>query len=269
MTRILDLVDNRAKERLLSEHGLSLLIEHRTERLLLDTGAGTALESNAAKLGVNLSGLTRIILSHSHYDHTGGLSRLHPTCPVHVGEDIMVPSYSKQPEKPMHPLGMPEASVAALASAEQVVTRGLMRIAEGIWLNGPIPRTDPLEHLRGFFYDAACTKPSHVPEEQALLTDDGVLVTGCCHAGIINTVESFRVHAELPRIRSIVGGLHLCWSSDGDIRRVAGYLRGLRLERLVLLHCTGDTASAFLAANMNCSVELGAAGRSWQFGSCI
>ncbi len=56
----------------------SLLIEHGDERILFDTGAGAALRPNAAKLGIDLGGVTRIVLSHSHNDHTGGLGGLAP-----------------------------------------------------------------------------------------------------------------------------------------------------------------------------------------------
>ena len=76
MTRITDIVDNRAAEGFVAEHGLSLLIEHGDERILFDMGAGAALRPNAEKLGVDLDGVTRMVLSHSHNDHTGGLGGL-------------------------------------------------------------------------------------------------------------------------------------------------------------------------------------------------
>ena len=78
MTRITDIVDNRAADGFAAEHGLSLLIEYGDERILFDTGAGAALRPNAAKLGIDLDDVTRIVLSHSHNDHTGGLGGLVP-----------------------------------------------------------------------------------------------------------------------------------------------------------------------------------------------
>ena len=86
VTQITDIVDNRAAEGFVAEHGLSLLIERGDERILFDTGAGAALRPNAAKLGIELGGVTRIVLSHSHNDHAGGLGGLMPKCPIHVGE---------------------------------------------------------------------------------------------------------------------------------------------------------------------------------------
>ena len=94
MTRITDIVDNRAAEGFCAEHGLSLLIERGDERILFDTGAGAALRPNATKLGIDLGGVTRIVLSHSHNDHTGGLGGLVPNCPIHVGDGFDVPCFS-------------------------------------------------------------------------------------------------------------------------------------------------------------------------------
>jgi len=265
MTRIVDIVDNRAGEGLVVEHGLSLLVEHAAERILFDTGAGEALVPNARVLGIDLGSITHVVLSHSHYDHTGGLAAVRPACPICVGGGIEAPSFSRQPDKPLHALGMSAASRLALASGKVVTTAGVSRIADGVRLFGPIPRVDPLEHVRGFYYDEACTMPSRVPEEQVLLTDDGVLVTGCCHAGIINTVECVCSLAPEIRIRAIVGGLHLCWASEDEIVRATDCLNGLGLERLVLLHCTGEVASAYLMRNMRCPVSIGTSGESWVF----
>jgi len=263
MTRIIDIVDNRAGEGLVAEHGLSLLIEHADERILFDTGAGAALVPNARALGIDLGAITHVVLSHSHYDHTGGLAVLRPTCPICVGGGIDTPSFSRQPEKPLHALGMSAASRLVLSSGTVMTTAGVERISDGVRLFGPIPRIDPLEHVRGFYYDEACTMPSRVPEEQALLTDDGVLVTGCCHAGIVNTVECVRSRAPEIRIRAIVGGLHLFWASEDQVIRVAEYLDRLDLERLVLLHCTGEEASAYLQRHMQCPVSVGMSGDTW------
>ena len=216
-------------------------------------------------MGIVLDDVAQIVLSHSHYDHTGGLATLRPTCPVYAGEGVDVPSFSKQPGDPVHPLGMPDSSRAVFSDADRRIVSGLVRIGGGVWLRAPIPRVDPMEHIRGFYYDEMCTRPSRVPEELALLTADGVLVTGCCHSGIINTVEAFCGIPDLPRIRAMVGGLHLCWSCADDIRRATDYLNSLRLEKLLMLHCTGDEAADYLAAHLDCEAIRGASGDVWKF----
>ena len=260
MTRITDIVDNRADGPLLAEHGLSLLVEHGGERILFDTGAGTALLPNAAAIGIDLASVSRIVLSHSHHDHTGGLAGFRPVCPIHAGRGIEEPSFCSRPGIPLHPIGMPAEPLARFRASEVRMTDGLTEAAPGLWLLSPIPRVDPLESVQCFFRDEACTIPVRVLEEQALLTDDGVLVTGCCHAGVVNTVEAFRAHPGLPRIRAIVGGLHLGRSDSADLARIGDYLASLNLESLVMLHCTGETAEAALCARLPGIAIRGAAG---------
>lgn len=113
-----------------------------------------------------------------------------------------------------------------------------------------------------FFSDEACTKPNPIPEEQALLLASGVLITGCCHAGIINTVETCRKTRPDVAIRTIVGGLHLRHASEERLERTAAYLASLGLERLILMHCTGENAAEYLRSRLACEIATLPAGRS-------
>ena len=79
-------------------------------------------------------------------------------------------------------------------------------------------------------------------EEQALLSVNGVLITGCCHAGIINTLEYCRQRQPDIRVHTVVGGLHLRHASAEKLQLVAEYLQKIGMENLYLLHCTGDNA---------------------------
>ena len=260
MTRITDIVDNRTAEGFAAEHGLSLLIEHDGERILFDTGAGAALRPNAAKLGLDLDGVTRIVLSHSHNDHTGGLGGLAPKCPIHVGDGFDVPCFSKHADGSVHSLAVPPDARSALAAADVRVGRQFGEIAKGVYLSGRIARMSGEDNGKSFYCDESCTERNYVFEEQALLTEDGVLVTGCCHAGIVNTVNAFRHAAPNVPIRTIVGGLHLCHATDEEIERTGNFLNQLDLERLVLLHCTGEAAGATLTNMLPYPVVWGAAG---------
>ena len=258
--RITDIVDNRAVDGFAAEHGLSLLIEHEDERILFDTGAGAALRPNAAKLGIDLDGVTRIVLSHSHNDHTGGLGGLVPNCPIHVGDGFDVPCFSKHADGSVHSLAVPPDAKAVLAAADVRVGLQFGAIAKGIYLSGRIERTSGEDNGKSFYCDESCTERNYVFEEQALLTENGVLVTGCCHAGIMNTVRAFRRAVPHIAIRTIVGGLHLCHAMDEEIGRTGDFLKRLNLERLILLHCTGEAAGAKLKEMLSCPVVWGAAG---------
>ena len=268
MTRVTDIVDNRAAEGFVAEHGLSLLIERDGERILFDTGAGAALRPNATKLGVDLGGVTRIVLSHSHNDHTGGLGGLAPKCPIHVGDGFEVPCFSRHADGSVHSLAVPPDAVSVLAAADVRVGRRFGEIAKGVYVSGPIARTSGEDNGKSFYCDVSCTERNYVHEEQALLTEDGVLVTGCCHAGIVNTVRAFRGVVPYIAIRTIVGGLHLCHATAEEVERTGEFLRRLDLERLVLLHCTGEAAGATLKDMLSCPVVWGAAGSDLSAVSC-
>ena len=260
MTQITDIVDNRAADGFIAEHGLSLLIEHGDERILFDTGAGVALRPNASKLDIDLGVVTRIVLSHSHNDHTGGLGVLAPKCPIHVGDGVDVPCFSKHADGSVHSLAVPPDAKAVLSAADVRVGRQFEEIAKGVYLSGRIARTFGEDNGKSFYCDESCTVRNYVLEEQALLTEDGVLVTGCCHAGIINTVQAFRRVVPHIAIRTIVGGLHLCHATDDEIGQTGDFLRQLNLARLVLLHCTGEAAGAKLKEMLSRPVVWGAAG---------
>ena len=113
---------------------------------------------------------------------------------------------------------------------------------------------------KSFYCDGSCAERNYVLEEQALLTEDGVLVTGCCHAGIVNTVQAFRRAVPHIAIRTIVGGLHLCHATEDEVERTGDFLRQLNLARLILLHCTGEAAGAKLDEMLSCPVVWGSAG---------
>ena len=260
MTRITDIVDNRAAEGFVAEHGLSLLIEHGDERILFDTGAGAALRPNAAKLGIELGGVTRIVLSHSHNDHTGGLGGLSPKCPIHVGDGFDVPCFSRHADGSVHSLAVPSDAKFVLSSADVRVGWRFGEIAKGVYVSGRIERSSGEDNGKSFYHDEACTERNYVLEEQAMLMEDGVLVTGCCHAGIVNTVQAFRRAVPHIAIRTIVGGLHLCHATDDEVERTGEFLRQLKLAQLVLLHCTGEAAGAKLKEMLSCPVVWGEAG---------
>ena len=104
--------------------------------------------------------------------------------------------------------------------------------------------------------------PNLIPEEQVLLLNSGVLITGCCHAGIINTVEACRKARPDIAIRTIVGGLHLRHAGVERLERTAAYLASLELERLVLMNCTGENATEYLRSRLACEVATLPVGRS-------
>lgn len=185
--RIHCLVDTVAAPGYMPEFGLSLFIESDGHRILFDTGAGEALVPNAARMGIDLNSAADIILSHGHYDHTGGLAKLAPPprTPVYAGRGIVEPCWSLHDDGTKHRLTMPLGSQNILNKCRVREINAFTGIRPGMFLTGPIPCESGEDCGGHFFSDEACTKPNPIPEEQALLLDSGILITGCCHAGII------------------------------------------------------------------------------------
>ena len=258
------IVDTIAEAGYMPEFGLSLFIEANGRRILFDTGAGGALVPNAARMGIELNSATDLVLSHGHYDHTGGLAKLDPPpqTPVYVGRSIVEPCWSLHDDGTKHRITMPPESQGVLAKCQVHEINAFTEIYPGIFLTGLIPRESGEDCGGHFFSDEACTMPNPIPEEQAFLLASGVLITGCCHAGIINTVEACRKARPDIAIRTIVGGLHLRHAGEERLERTAAFLASLGLERLVLMHCTGENATEYLRSHLTCEVATLPAGRS-------
>ncbi len=252
--------DNSAKDGLVTEFGLSLYLDTGKFRLLFDTGGGTALTGNAGKLGIDFNKTDAVILSHGHSDHTGGLAELSPVCPVYTAPGIAANRFSVHADGTRHPLTMPEKSASVLKKSRHREIAAATEILPGIFLTGPIPRNSG-EDCGGDFR-LADGGTDGIADEQALLTADGILLTGCCHAGIINTVNYCRtVYPEI-RIRIIAGGLHLRHADNGRLRRTAEFLDALKPEKLLPLHCTGENAAEYLNRAMPGIVQRPPAGES-------
>lgn len=121
--------------------------------------------------------------------------------------------------------------------------------------------TGTTRESKNFSPAGASTMPNLIPEEQALLLASGILIAGCCHAGIINTVEACRRTRPNIAIRTIIGGLHLRHASKDRLERTISYLTSLDIERLVLMHCTGENAVEYLRSHLACEVAALPAGR--------
>jgi 7,8-dihydropterin-6-yl-methyl-4-(beta-D-ribofuranosyl)aminobenzene 5'-phosphate synthase len=232
--------------------------------VLLDSGANDAFWRNARVLGVPLEQADAFVLSHGHFDHGGGIARVIEAAPkarlvLHPGG--LAPHYWLAKTGKVDPIGLPERSLTALGAAtERVVwALGPLEVAPGVWASGPIPRRHPLEEAEHNFYlDPACTMHDHVVDDQAIWveTPSGlVLLTGCAHAGIINTLDHVRGLAAhglplapdgLPRVRAVIGGMHLLHASPARLRATSAALAGAGVGLAAPVHCTGKRGKRHL-----------------------
>ena len=247
-----------------SEFGLSLLLENDGGRWLFDTGSSDALIYNSRKLNIAETALKKVILSHGHYDHTGGLAALKPEM-IYAAAGVDSVHYSKHADGEMHHISMPEDSRKVFEKFPVTLITGFSEISPGIFLSGAIPRISGEDCGGDFFHDIEAKQKDIVPEEQFLLTADGILVTGCCHAGIINSLEfCCKCHPEIA-VRAIVGGLHLRHAGKRRLTETAEYLRASSVKELYIGHCTGENAIEYLKTALpECRIVTPLPGETWE-----
>lgn len=257
--RITILCENTAAPReLIGEHGFSALIERGKEKVLFDTGQGMGLVHNAGLLGVDLTGITEVVLSHGHYDHAGGLKDLlHQTggARITAHPHIFQAKYARRNGK-MHYIGIPFSPEAlegwggTLRFSEEAV-----EVAPGITTTGAIPRQTSFE---GKDKDLL-VKTDNGYEEDKLLDDlsliietpqGNVVLLGCAHAGLINTLSHVTAQMGKDSFRWIIGGTHLGFYGPERLEEVMGELRSFSIDNIGVSHCTGLSAGARLAQEM-------------------
>ena len=254
--RITVLVENAAsRPDLGAEHGLSFWIEMNGKRILFDTGHTDLILPNAAQLQVNLAGADAIVLSHGHYDHTGGLAAVLPLCPhapVFLPPGALEKRYSRHKDGSVHDIGMPQASADALhrhAGAVTYIDRPA-EIVEGLFTTGAVPRTNDFEDTGGdFFLDAACKKPDPIIDDQALYfacSGGLVVLLGCAHAGVVNTLQHIAHLTGGGPIHAVLGGMHLHTATDRRLEATTEALARHTIELLAPAHCTGAAPTALL-----------------------
>jgi 7,8-dihydropterin-6-yl-methyl-4-(beta-D-ribofuranosyl)aminobenzene 5'-phosphate synthase len=272
------LVENTAWGReVLGEHGLAFWIEKGpgpeggssqspdslengdATRVLLDTGQTPhVLFHNARILGVDPSSADAVALSHGHYDHAGGMEEVlrggrEPALFLHPG--VTVRRYSRQKNGQVQEIGIPPALDSEfLSSHSSTLTWGDGPTAVTDWmrLTGTIPRITEFEDTGGDFYlDRDCRIPDPIEDDQAAFfpTPQGsVILLGCGHAGIVNTMLRVRELTDGAPIHAVVGGMHLASASQDRLHQTVKALRAMDVKLIAPAHCTGPRAQARLAS---------------------
>lgn len=271
--RITLLVDHSAaRPDLEMEHGLSFLLEADDEVLLFDAGASGAALRNAERLGLPWRRISRIVLSHGHRDHSGGLGAFLDALPdaqVFLHPRALAPRFSLAPDRPARELGMPHEVQSLLqARMDQLHwTTAPMSLGPDIGITGPIPRRHPEEARSGpFFLDPEGREPDPLEDDQALwlrLEAGLVAVLGCTHAGIANSLWTLRDCSRQETAWAVVGGLHLAAATP---ERMQHSLRALALGGVgcvAPVHCSGPEATFLLRE------ALGSNMRALRTGECL
>jgi 7,8-dihydropterin-6-yl-methyl-4-(beta-D-ribofuranosyl)aminobenzene 5'-phosphate synthase len=249
--RLTILCENRvANRKLIAEQGLSIFVETPSGNVLFDTGQTDAFIENARNLGIDLQSVKTVVLSHGHYDHTGGLPAL-----VNMREKTDVVCHPALVHKKyrVYPAGRLEIGVPWEKNA--LIKEGAQfhfythphQILPDVWISGEIPRLTPYEDIDEAYQQRVLESYIHdeIHDEQflALNTVKGVVVLlGCGHAGPINSLKHAMRITQNNHVYAVVGGMHLSGASEERINLIVENLELLNPDYVVPLHCTGFKA---------------------------
>jgi 7,8-dihydropterin-6-yl-methyl-4-(beta-D-ribofuranosyl)aminobenzene 5'-phosphate synthase len=239
----------------LGEWGFAALVEVDGRRLLVDAGQRpeTVLR-NAEELKIDLSEVTDVVITHNHADHTGGLvtlrrelSKKNPRAlaRAHVAKGIFAPRPGPG-GRDFNGL-LPLKAEYETLGGQFVEHGGAMELLPAVWLTGPVPRIHPERNWSapGRVQTPGGAVEDTIPEDASVIVDtaDGlVVISGCGHAGIVNTIEHARTVVRPAPVLAAIGGFHLFAASDETLAWTGRKLKGFGVAHLLGAHCTGIEA---------------------------
>ena len=260
-------------QNLIGEHGLSFYVEADDRRILFDTGQNLGLANNADVLGVDLSRIDTVVLSHGHYDHSSGLKSLlncNTDFTLHAHPGVFGSKQRTAGDKYKY-IGIPlERKDLEQKGIKIQLDKEPVSIAPGMTTTGEIALENDFEGVEsGFFLqNGEDYSADTLPDDRALIldTEKGLLVLlGCSHRGVVNTLNHVAQVTGRKKIHAILGGLHLGKASDEKLQEVVDHLHAFGLEKIGVGHCTGPKAFVALANAFKDKVFLNTVGNVMEF----
>lgn len=266
------LIENTTNSNLIAEHGLSIFIEYNDKKILLDAGTTSTFIDNAEKMDVDISKAEFCVLSHGHYDHSGGFAeylRQNPDKRIYAMKTITDDYYSASGGS-IHPIGVPK-DVYPAYKENFVLLDEVTKLAEGMYL---IPHKDcgELEKIgaRAKLYKKVEGEytPDDFNHEVSLVFDTEaglVIFNSCSHSGIVNIIDEVKEYfGQDKEVAAFIGGLHMkgksgekeiCTFSENEIEEMAKYLEKNGVKKLYTGHCTGMIGYELIKKYMGEKVE--------------
>jgi len=252
-----------------AEHGISFLVEGEGGKLLFDTGqSNEVLAHNLLMCKEDLSDLDAVVLSHGHLDHGGGLAEVARRCPgvpLYAHPDALANKHARHGDK-IERIGLPLDRQELESFFSLKLLKKPVEVIPGVWTTGEVERRSAFEHVaEGLFVkegdsiepnepegllvkEGDSLKPDELKDDLSMVleTPGGpVVLLGCCHAGLVNTLWQIRKRQNA-NPRAILGGAHLFRATPARLKQTAKVLEGLNLEMLSLGHCTGVESVFYL-----------------------
>jgi 7,8-dihydropterin-6-yl-methyl-4-(beta-D-ribofuranosyl)aminobenzene 5'-phosphate synthase len=246
------------RDTLVAEHGLSLLVTvyqgTKSHTILFDTGySQIGVPHNIALLGIELKRIEAIVLSHAHMDHTGSLHRILEgihgpvTLVVHPAA-FLFPRYIERDDgkRQRFPRTLSREELAREKVEILESKTPVLMADEGVMVTGEVERTTGFEKgLPGALIERdGKLEPDPVSDDQALLLNlrgkGLVVISGCSHSGIVNTIFHAQKLSGLRKVHAVLGGFHLTGSAfEPIIEKTIEELKNVAPEVIVPMHCTG------------------------------
>jgi 7,8-dihydropterin-6-yl-methyl-4-(beta-D-ribofuranosyl)aminobenzene 5'-phosphate synthase len=271
-----------------AEHGLSCVIETVTEGVsgicMFDYGQSPqVLMNNIEVLGIDVSNLQAFSLSHGHFDHWGGLvpflttysGRIKAGTPLYVGEEAFAHRFSLRPSgDDLHDLGsLDREGIESLKKIDIINVKEPTEIIPGAWLTGSIEKVTTYEKVPSSLL---------VMRKESIEEDDFrgelavvcnikgkglVVISGCAHVGIINTVRHAQKITGIDKVHAVIGGFHLVNTDTEIIWQTIADMQDIAPDYIIPMHCTGFEAVTAFREAMPEQFVLNTAGTRYSFSS--
>jgi len=256
ITVLIEDSNSSAKPELKAKHGLAFFIKAKIDddevTLLMDAGPSSeALLHNVDAMDVNLEDVDVIALSHGHYDHTGGLlealKRMKKSVAVIAHPTVFSPKLKIMPHLKF--IGAPfNASEVESGGGVPLLASDPVKIADGITTTGEVPRITAFEKVRGFWgvHNGRFLLDMMLDDQSLVIDVENkglVVISGCAHSGIINTVKHAQKITENSMVYAVLGGFHLTSADYKTIQATVDELEKLDLKFVGPCHCTGKKAT--------------------------
>jgi 7,8-dihydropterin-6-yl-methyl-4-(beta-D-ribofuranosyl)aminobenzene 5'-phosphate synthase len=233
-----------------AEWGLSMLAETEEGNILLDTGAGSSIIQNAARLQIDLAKIDKLVLSHCHSDHTGGLRdflrQRNKDIEIIAHPDVFALKYGRlRKEDPFRFTGIPfRREELESRGAKFNLTAEPLRITENIITTGYVPMITDFEKVMESASRKEGTEmlPDDIKDDQSLVikTDNGLaIMLGCAHRGVINHILQAQKITGIEEIHTVVGGCHLFNAPKEQVEKTIAALKNFHIKKIGVSHCTG------------------------------
>ena len=259
------------------EHGFAAWITRGDTQILFDTGAGMALPINIEALKKNAQALRLIVLSHGHWDHTGGIKRvleLRDSTDILAHPEVFRERFSsrnKGDSGTYRRVGIPfSREELEAAGASFLLRRDYHEFADGMFFSGEIPRPQgwKTSDVNLLIQENGRYQPDTIPDDASLLieTDSGpVILLGCAHSGLDTILDYFAEKSGHTAFHAVIGGTHLIMADDQRIQAIIRVLEHYRVKLIATTHCTGFPAASALYRHFHDQFRYGHVGIEYHF----